>query len=71
MVLQLTIKQNPLQNNFRNYIKKVIGKNFFEYYKMDEVNNELLESLIVNFRNYPYQYAYEQYNRIIVLKIKF
>lgn len=71
MVLQLTIKQNPLQKNFKNYIKKVIGKKFFEYYQMDEVNNELLETLIVNFRNHPYQYAYEQYNRIIVLKIKF
>jgi predicted glycosyltransferase involved in capsule biosynthesis len=71
MVLQLTITQNPLQNNFRNYIKKLIGKKFFEYYQMDQVNKEILETLIVNFRNHPYQYAYDQVNRIIVLKIKF
>lgn len=71
MVLQLTIKQNPFQKNFRNDIKKRIGKKFFEYYQMDEVNNQLLETLIVNFRNHPYQYAYDQNNRIIVFKIKF
>jgi DNA-binding protein Fis len=71
MVLQLTIKQKSIQKNFKNYIKKIIGKKIFEYYEMDEVNNLLLETLIVNFRNHAYQYAYEKDNRIIMLKIKF
>ena len=71
MVLQFTVTESPFQKNFRNYIRKLIGKKFFEYYQIDEVNNELLETLIVNFRNHPYQYVYEQDKRIIVLKIKF
>ena len=71
MVLQFTVTESPFQKNFRNYIRKLIGKKFFEYYQIDEVNNELLETLIVNFRNHPYQYVYEQDKGIIVLKIKF
>ena len=70
VVLQLEIKPSQFQKDFKNYIKKTIGKKFFEYYEMNQINNILLETIIVNFRNHPYQYSYQQNTQIIMLIIK-
>lgn len=56
--------------DFKNRIRKIIGKKAFNFYSMDEVNDRVLLFLINNYRNNPYWFRYKTDKQKISLKIK-
>ena len=56
---------------FKNYFKKVLGKKHQPYYKMEHLNNLLLEEIIKNYRNCPYNYSFDRRTNTIRLVINF
>jgi hypothetical protein len=56
---------------YKNKIKKILGKKHYSYIKMEEINNILLEELIKNYRNCPYNYSFSRQTNKIELTINF
>lgn len=66
----LSVKVLPsINNTLKNRLKKILGKKHYSFYTFEEVNNKLLELIITRYRNYPYNYSFDQVNKIIHLKI--
>ncbi|WP_264566716.1 glycosyltransferase family 2 protein [Flavobacterium sp. N3904] len=64
------IKKHLLNKDFKNKLKKWLGKKYLAFYTLEQINNDILGTLIMQYRNQPYQYAFSQETESIVLKIK-
>lgn len=67
------VKINEISNKIRkkNIVKKIFKKKYIPFLEMEEVNNLLLEEIIKNYRNIPYQYSFDRNKNLIHLKIYF
>lgn len=70
-VVRLEINKISKKEKFKNNIKRLLGKKFHPYCKMEKLNNLVLEELIKNYRNCPYDYSFNRQTNKIVLKINF
>lgn len=70
-VVKVSIHDVSLKEKARQVIKKYLNKKFVSYWSMETVNNLLLESIIVNYRNLPYRYTFNRVTKRIELIIVF
>lgn len=70
-VVKFVITKVNIQEKFKNKIKKIVGKKFQPYYEMEDLNNLLLEEIIKNYRNCPYNYSFNRQTNTIILVINF
>jgi glycosyltransferase involved in cell wall biosynthesis len=70
-VIEIKINDLPSREKNKNFIKKIIGKKVTPFYDMEYVNNLVLEEIIKNYRNCPYQYSYNRQTKKIVLVLNF
>ena len=69
-VVSVTIKNHQEYKSLKQAAKKVLDKKTLTFIDLQSVNNMLLETLIVNCRNSPYQYSYDRKAQHISLIIK-
>ena len=50
-VYQIDFMLHPLHNNLKNKIKCWLGKKAYTFYSLGEINDKLLSTIILNFRN--------------------
>lgn len=55
----------------RNSLKRLLGKKYTPYYDMETINNWMLEEIIKNYRNCPYQYQFKRKEKEINFIINF
>lgn len=55
----------------KNQLKRIVGKKYQPVYDMDTVNNLLLETIIKQYRNNPYDYSFNRQKNIIQFKMYF
>ncbi|GEC73669.1 hypothetical protein FFL01_32080 [Flavobacterium flevense] len=55
----------------KNQLKIIVGKKYQPVYDMDTVNNLLLETIIKQYRNNPYDYSFNRQKNIIQFKMYF
>ncbi len=55
----------------KNILKKFLGKKHQNFITTDEINNLVLEEIIKNYRNCPYQYSYNRNTHTIKFNIYF
>lgn len=67
------VKINEISDRIRrkNSVKKIFKKKYISFLRMNDVNNLLLEEIIKNYRNLPYQYSFDRNKNAIHLKIYF
>lgn len=70
-VVSLKITDCTFFDKVINSVKRILGRKYNTFYRLDEVNNMLLEFVITNFRNNPYRYSYNKKNRYIQLEMYF
>lgn len=66
---EINFIMHHLEKDFKNKIKKIIGKKYLSFYTLDEVNNSVLMTIVKGFRNYPYHFEYKKNENKIILKI--
>ena len=69
-VISISIKKHPEYKSIKHVAKKVLDKKVKTFLDMQEVNDLLLECIILNFRNAPYQYNFDSSSQNISLIIK-
>jgi glycosyltransferase involved in cell wall biosynthesis len=67
--VQLTLEDFSFLEKIRNRIKKMVGKKSISVLKMETINNLILEEIIKNYRNNPYEYSFNRKKKIISLTI--
>jgi hypothetical protein len=67
--VQLTLKDVSLTTKIKNYIKRVLGKKYSPILDMEAINNRILEEIIKNYRNCPYNYVFDRKKNTISLTI--
>lgn len=70
-VVFLRIQEVEKSLEIKNQIKKVLKKKHISFIEMEDVNNLLLEEIIKNYRNFPYQFSFDRKKKNIQLKIYF
>ena len=70
-VVQIQINEVGVKGKLIQNIKKILKKKYFNYLKLEEVNNLLLEEIIKNYRNCPYMYRFNRKKGSITLIIYF
>mgnify|MGYP003584675920 CR=1 FL=1 len=70
-VIFFRIQEVQKSLEFKNQIKRVLKKKHISFIEMEEVNNLLLEEIIKNYRNLPYQFSFDRNKKNIELKIYF
>lgn len=69
-VISISIKKHPEYKSIKHVAKKVLDKKVKMFLDMQDVNDLLLEHIILNFRNAPYQYDFDRRKSEISLIIK-
>ena len=69
-VVQLNIEEVSAKEVLKNRLKRIMGKKFLPIHEMETLNNLLLEEIIKNYRNCPYEYQFNRTTRTIQLRIK-
>ena len=69
-VINVKIKPHKEYRSVKQFVKEKIGKKTIRFIDLDEVNNILLETIIIKFRNSPYKYQYNPNDKTINLTIK-
>ncbi|PRP66991.1 glycosyltransferase family 2 protein [Nonlabens agnitus] len=67
----LTVREMGKIHSLKNRLKAIFSNRVFRAVPMEQVNEYLLEQIIMNFRNLPYQYEFDQELRQVKLKINF
>lgn len=70
-LIDIIIKDVSKKLKIKQQLKKLLGKKHVVYLEMEEVNNRLLEEIINNYRNLPYQYTFNKEKNEINLRILF
>jgi len=70
-LIGIVIKDAAKKVKIKQQFKKLLGKKYVVYMEMEDVNNRLLEEIINNYRNLPYQYTFNREKNEINLRILF
>lgn len=70
-VVRISIQQTPKKVYLKNALKKFFYKKYIPFYEMEELNNILLEEIIKNYRNCPYNYTFDRQTKKIIVIINF
>jgi glycosyltransferase involved in cell wall biosynthesis len=70
-VLNIRIDEANWSTKFKNGLKKVIYKKAVTYIGLEQINRMILEEIIKNYRNNPYEYTYEKDSKYIKFKMVF
>ena len=70
-ILNLRVDEVDNVTKFKNQLKKWINKKSINYISMEEVNSLILEEIIKNYRNNPYEYTFDRDLKCIQLKMFF
>jgi len=70
-VVSVEIDKVTTNQFYKSRIKKILGKKYNSFIDMEELNNNILEELIKNYRNYPYNYSFNSQANKIELTINF
>ncbi|MDA9069408.1 galactosyltransferase-related protein [Flavobacteriaceae bacterium] len=70
-VVKVQINEDSLKNKAFQKLKKSLKKKYFNYLKLETINNLLLEEIIKNYRNESYTYNFNREMGIINLTIYF
>ena len=70
-VLNIRIDQADWSLQFKNGLRKVIQKKAVTYIGLEQINRMLLDEIIKNYRNNPYEYIFDRNLKYIELKIVF
>lgn len=70
-LIGIVIKDVAKILKIKQQLKKLLGKKHVIYVEMEEINNRLLEEIINNYRNLPYQYTFNREKNEINLRILF
>jgi hypothetical protein len=65
--VQLTVKDLHGTAKIKNKIKRILGKKYIPILDMETINNVLLEEIIKNYRNCPYNYVFDRKKNMILL----
>ena len=68
-IYQIDFMIHPLYNDLKNKIKCLIGKKAYKFYSLEEINDKLLFTIILNFRNNPYKSTFDREKETLSLKI--
>ena len=69
-VVQLNIEEISTKEVIKNQLKKIMGKKYLPVHHMEMLNNLLLEEIIKNYSNCPYEYQFNRATKKIQLRIK-
>lgn len=67
----IKITSVDVKTKYKNTLKNVLGKKHETFYSLEKCNNLLLEEIIKNYRNLPYNYSYNRREGLIYLRILF
>lgn len=67
--VEVVIEAVEIKEKLRNSIKRFLGKKYKPYYKLEFINDLVLEEIIKNYRNCPYQYKFDRIEKEIRLII--
>lgn len=70
-ILNLRVEEVDNVIKFKNGLKKMFNKKSITYISMEEVNSLILEEIIKNYRNNPYEYKFDRNLKYIQLKMIF
>ncbi|WP_428231302.1 glycosyltransferase family 2 protein [Flavobacterium sp.] len=70
VVIDVTIVKHLWYKSFKNEVKKITGKKYYQFLSLDAVNDAVLLTIISSLRNQPYEYEYSVQGQTINLKIK-
>jgi GT2 family glycosyltransferase len=70
-VIKIEIKEEYKKKVFKNTLKRFFKKKHDTFYGMEVINNLLLEEIISNYRNCPYDYSFDRQLNKISLIINF
>jgi len=70
-LVSIVIKNVSAKNKIKQQLKKILGKKHIQYLTMETINNRLLEEIIINYRNLPYQFTFNRQTKEINLTIQF
>lgn len=70
-IVRILIQQALLEKTLKRAVKKQLGKVVEDLIPLDLVNNIVLETILLNFRNRPYHYAYDRRLKQIEFTINF
>ena len=70
-VVEIEIHDLSKEVKNKNFVKRILGKKTIPVYDMEFVNNLVLEEIINNYRNCPYQYSFNRQTKKIVLVLNF
>jgi len=68
-LLHIEIRDVTFKEKGRQKLKRILRKKFYNYLKMENVNNLLLEEIIINYRNRPYIYNFDRNRGLITMTI--
>ncbi len=69
-VIQVNINEHEAYRSLKETVKGLVGKKTIQFFNMQSINNMLLETIINNLRNRPYNFQYHLKNQTISLTIK-
>lgn len=69
--VEVFIEAVEIKEKLRNKIKRLLGKKYKPYYELEFINDLVLEEIIKNYRNCPYQYKFDRQEKEIRLIINF
>lgn len=70
VVVNVQVVKHLFYKNFKNEVKKVMGKKHYQFFSFDEINDSILLTIISSFRNQAYEYEYSKTEQTINFKIK-
>jgi predicted glycosyltransferase involved in capsule biosynthesis len=69
-VVKLTIGLDSEYKSIKQFLKKVLGIKTISFFSLQQTNDLILEIIISQLRNCPYNYAFDKEKKIIELTIK-
>ncbi|MCL6294666.1 glycosyltransferase family 2 protein [Jejuia spongiicola] len=69
-IIQVNISEHEAYKSLKQAIKSLVGKKTIQFLEMQRINNMLLEAIISNLRDKPYNFQYHIKNQTISLTIK-
>lgn len=68
-VYQIDFLRHPLSNSIKNKVKHLLGKKAYKFYPLNDINDNLLSVIVLNFRNNPYRLTLNREKQILSLTI--
>lgn len=70
-VVSVIVKDVSNNNKINQLVKRILGKKYLKFLSLKNVNDMILQEIVLHYRNLPYEYSFNQNERLIYLKIFF